>query len=235
MNKYKVIPLSREYITQQASNIRKATQTENIFVFPIERIIETLLECMGGNLEILEDHELPSNIPARTISYVNDNSNNNLPYTNTIQVKESVYVGATLGNPEDRFTLAHEMGHAFLFHGYINNNYVCKEEEEIPTKEDPEWQADTFAKELLAPSYLFNGRNHEEIAIKCKLPLKYALQQSDLVIVESFIKYELDPNLGQVFKNKNYVVNYPEIPFPLDQLLLIPSNAPIFRKLIIKK
>ena len=179
-------------------------------------------------LEILEDHELPSNIPARTISYVNDNSNNNLPYTNTIQVKESVYVGATLGNPEDRFTLAHEMGHAFLFHGYINNNYVCKEEEEIPTKEDPEWQADTFAKELLAPSYFFTIFDPIFLAKVCKTPIKYVKEQSDYILAKEIIESGLKKSH---IKKSDYIVNYQEIPYPFEQLLLIPLNSPFYKKL----
>lgn len=58
MNKYKVIPLSREYITQKAIRIREATKTEIDFLFPVEKMIEYLLECMEGSLEIIEDNKL---------------------------------------------------------------------------------------------------------------------------------------------------------------------------------
>lgn len=212
---YKVLARKREDITLMARRIRKITKTLDRPFFPILHFVEYVFyECF----DVVTDSEFSEELQGLTY-----------PLSYTIQLKESVYNGLLKDNPQDRFTLAHELGHLLMHDSYIKTNEI------LNTKEDPEWQADTFAKELLAPSYLFNGTNSEEIALKCKIPLKYALQQSDLVIAESFIKQELAPNLGQLFKNKNYVVNYPEVPFPLDQLLLIPSNAPIFRKLIIKK
>lgn len=233
MNKYKVIPLSREYITQKAIRIREATKTEIDFLFPVEKMIEYLLECMEGSLEIIEDNKLPNNIPAKTIQYPNINSQKNLPYT-IIQVKESVYLGAIEENPEDRFTLAHEIGHAFLLHGCMCNN-ICKKNEIIPPIEDPEWQADTFAKELLAPSYLYSIYNHNFIAKVCKIPIEYAKQQSDYVLATEMLEHTLNRKQKSNY-NSNYIINKEqEVPFPLDQTLLVPLNSPFFRKLRITK
>ena len=230
MSKYKVPPLSREYISLQASNIRKVTKTEDDFLFPVENLIEILLECIGGNTEVLEDKELPSNIPAKTISYPNINLIKDIPYT-VIQMKKNVYLGAIAGNPEDRFTLAHELGHAFLLHGCVNNDYVCKKDEIMSSKENPEWQADIFAKELLAPSHLFKRFNHNFIAKVCNIPIKYAKEQSDYIIAEELIEISLRKTYS---KNSEYVINNNEIPYPLDQTLLVPLNSPFFRKLRIK-
>lgn len=234
MNKSRVIPLSREYINQKALRIRQATKTEIDFLFLIEETIEVLLECMEGSLEIVEDDKLPYNIPARTVSYPNINSNKYFPYT-IIQIKESVYLGAISGNPEDRFTLAHEMGHAFLLHGCTENK-VCGIDKNILPTEDPEWQADTFAKELLAPSYFFDGANYKEIAQKCKIPQNYALEQQNFVLSDTFIKMLCNSNIKNNFLNKDYYIAVGERkPFPPDLELLVPHNNPVFRRLRIKK
>jgi hypothetical protein len=226
MNKSRVIPLSREYINQKALRIRQATKTEIDFLFPIEETIEVLLECMEGSLEIVEDDKLPYNIPAKTVSYPNINSNKYFPYT-IIQIKESVYLGAISGNPEDRFTLAHEMGHAFLLHGCTENK-VCGIDENILPTEDPEWQADTFAKELLAPSYFFTIFDPIFLAKVCKTPIKYVKEQSDYILAKEIIESGLKKSH---IKKSDYIVNYQEIPYPFEQLLLIPLNSPFYKKL----
>ena len=61
--------------------------------------------------EVVEDNELPSNKPAITVAIPNPD-NEIWPCINIIKVKESVYNGAILGNPKDRFTMTHEFAHA---------------------------------------------------------------------------------------------------------------------------
>jgi hypothetical protein len=39
----------------------------------------------------------------------------------------------------------------------------------IPRYRDPEWQANTFAGELMAPYELVKDMSAEEIAVKCKM------------------------------------------------------------------
>lgn len=89
-------------------------------------------------LQILEDWELPNDY-AQT-----------RPQSCLMQVRESVYEGARAGNPRDRFTLAHELGHLFLHQGVTA---YARSENSPPHKvyEDSEWQADTFAAEFLMP------------------------------------------------------------------------------------
>lgn len=58
-------------------------------------------------------------------------------------------------------------GHLFL---HENETIVlCRLDptEKLKPYEDPEWQADAFAGELLAPSYLVKGLSEYEIQIKC--------------------------------------------------------------------
>lgn len=88
-------------------------------------------------LEILGDHELPDDY-ARTY-----------PESALMQVRESVYMGARSGNPRDRFTLAHELGHLFLHQGVTA--YARSEGAPHRPYEDSEWQANTYAAEFLMP------------------------------------------------------------------------------------
>lgn len=185
MNPKTVPPLSREHIVEQAIQMRIATQKDNCLVFPIVEIIEPVLECMNGSLEVVEDNELPSNQPAKIVAIPNTD-NEIWPCINVIKVKESVYNGAILGNPEDRFTMAHELAHAFLFHGCPQSNINYTNNPKC-SKEDPEWQADIFAINLLAPIRFFNGTNHEKIAKLCKVPLKYATWQNDFIVADRFL------------------------------------------------
>ncbi len=227
MSKCRVISLSREFINKKALQIRYAIRAENFFMFPIEKIIEPLIDCLEGRIEILEDKKLPQNIPAQTIFYPNCNSERRLPYA-VMQIKESVYLGAVSGNPEDRFTLAHEAGHVFLLHSPIGNN-ASETNENISLTEDPEWQSDTFAKELLAPSYLFAKFKPDILAKLCKIPVRYAKEQSDYVISNSFFKYIIEQQLR--YKKCNYAIKYDELPYSYEQLLQIPDDSPFFREL----
>lgn len=75
------------------------------------------------------------------------------PDQQIILIREDVYIGASQGRGRDRFTMAHELGH-LIFHG---GNYLARLDPKSmyePTHkkyEDSEWQANTFASELLMP------------------------------------------------------------------------------------
>ncbi|MCM3625603.1 hypothetical protein HN020_14990 [Brevibacillus borstelensis] len=42
-----------------------------------------------------------------------------------------------------------------------------EKEEEIPAFKNPEWQANTFAAELLAPPHIIKGLSAAEVALTC--------------------------------------------------------------------
>lgn len=68
---------------------------------------------------------------------------------NTIEIREDVYYRACDGNCRDIFTIAHELGHYFLH----SKQKVEMARSSLPVKayENPEWQANVFAAELLMP------------------------------------------------------------------------------------
>lgn len=79
----------------------------------------------------------------------------------TMYVKEEIYDKALLNNGRARFTLAHEGGHVLMhckedaiLQRLERSDVLCSSmENEI----NPEWQADQFAAELLAPLRLIKG------------------------------------------------------------------------------
>ena len=98
-------------------------------------------------------------------TYGTTNTSNNI-----MRIREDVYNGAVDGIPRDRFTLCHELGH-YLLH---QPEYVSYARGDIPTYCQPEWQANTFAAELMAPYYLVKNMSISEISSKCGMSKKAA-------------------------------------------------------------
>lgn len=150
-----VRPLSRSNIAAITNSIRKTLKAENIEYFPIVNFIELVL-ChpeIGIELEIVDVSEMDN------VYALADTTRN------CLRIREDVYEGAVAGKPRDRFTLCHEVGH-FILH---QPDCVEFARGNIPTYRDPEWQANTFAGELMAPSSLIlqNKLSPEEISEKC--------------------------------------------------------------------
>ena len=70
--------------------------------------------------------------------------------SNTIYISETTYNGAKLGNPKDRFTITHEFAHYLLT--YVLKIETKKVNRRIYAFENPEWQANFLASELLVPT-----------------------------------------------------------------------------------
>lgn len=133
--------------------LRKLLGFENELFFPIVHFIEWVIADpeSGMDFEILTKEEMQD-----TYGTTNTGSNK-------MRIREDVYEGAIKGNPRDRFTLCHELGHYFLHQpesiSYARGN--------IPAYRNPEWQANTFAAELMAPYDLVKNMSANEIAEKC--------------------------------------------------------------------
>lgn len=146
-------PRSRESIRKMTKWIRKQLNMEDELYFPIVEVIELL----AADDEEKFDYEIVS--PNEMVdTYGTTNT-----YSNIMRIRENVYEGAVKGNPRDRFTLCHEFGHWFLH----QPESVSFARGTIPTYCDPEWQANTFAAELMIPSYLVQDMSLEDIVDKC--------------------------------------------------------------------
>ena len=90
-----------------------------------------------------------------------------------MRIRSDVYEGAVKGRPRDRFTLCHELGH-YILH---QPEFMSYARGDIPRYRQPEWQANTFAGELMAPYDLVKDMSIEEIMKKCGMSRQAATIQ----------------------------------------------------------
>ena len=147
------VGLSRYQIRKITNIVRESLGLEDQLFFPIVEVIELMASDDNNdfNYEILSEHEM-------TDTYGTTNT-----WTNTMKIREDVYEGAVNGRARDRFTLCHELGHYFLHRPEMISNARGK----VPTFRNPEWQANTFAGEIMAPCNLIYNMTIEEISEEC--------------------------------------------------------------------
>ena len=168
MSNARAIGMSRDKISDITQIVRASFGLEDKLYFPIVPCIEVMAEddSIDFNFEIVDPKEL-------SYTYAMTNTEENVMY-----IREDVYKRAADGSARDRFTLCHELGHFFLHRpGTISNARGV-----IPKYCDPEWQADTFAGELMASRKLIKGLSPKEIAKKCGMSLTAATIQYNVSI-----------------------------------------------------
>jgi len=147
------LALSRQKIRGFTEHIRKVCNLQNVTYFPIVQFIEWCLPEMDPEFKFII-------VP---ISEMRDSYGLTNTSRHEMRIREDVYEAACAGNPRHRFTLCHELGH-YLLH---QPEFISMARGEVPKYCDPEWQANTFAGELMAPHELVRGMAVEEIAVKC--------------------------------------------------------------------
>ncbi len=161
---YKATPTSRRRIEDYANQIRERCGFQDTKCFPIMHFLEIVLARFfpDMSLVIVEPEDMPFK-EAETV-----------PGQSLIRIRQDVYDAATEGNGRARFTIAHEVGH-FLMHT-PDSIVLCRMETGTAMKayEDPEWQANTFAGYLLAPTALAAGLTWREIGQQFQLSEKAA-------------------------------------------------------------
>lgn len=158
MDQVAVVPMSRKNIRDMVKVFRDASGLETVLYFPIVPFIELVLPTFGLEYEIISVTEMGD---AYGVTHTG---------ANIMKIREDVYIRAIAGNPRDRFTLCHELGH-FILH---TPERVTFARGVVPTYMQPEWQANAFAGELMAPKELVMGMWPDEIAEKCGMSLKAA-------------------------------------------------------------
>lgn len=129
----------------------------NCVYFPVIKFFELILPTLVEDFtyEIVEYSQMP------------DKEGETTPSQNIIRIREDVYEKTVQGDGRARFTILHEIGH-LLMH---DNDRValCRKSKDAPLKayEDPEWQADVFAGELLIAEHLVKNMSVKEIEICC--------------------------------------------------------------------
>ncbi|MBP2659688.1 MAG: ImmA/IrrE family metallo-endopeptidase [Firmicutes bacterium] len=152
--------LSRVKIRNLTRELREMVGVQKDLYFPIVPFIEWVLGDPDNDFsyEIIPVTEMKD-------TYGTTNTESNI-----MRIREDVYVGAIERNPRDRFTLCHELGH-FLLH---QPQFISFARGGVPVYRQPEWQANTFAAELMAPYDLVKDMSPDEISVKCGMSMMAA-------------------------------------------------------------
>ena len=154
MERYAAEPKSGKDIARFVTKVRGALGLENVQWLDVVRLLEYMPFLFPGFcFKIAAEDELPPSVQANTD-----------PVKRIIRVRRSVYDGAYEGKARDRFTIAHELGHFFLMCKFGVRFSRAAPDAKLPPYIDPEWQANCFAGELLAPSHLIRGMTAEEVS-----------------------------------------------------------------------
>lgn len=157
-------PTSRIKLRALARKTRSLADAAEDQPFPVVKFLEKVMLWLDYEMDIVPDSEMEENY-AETI-----------PSLRIFRIRESVYENAIRGYHRDRFTIAHEIAH-LLFHDDITVTYA-RNEKTIPAYMDPEWQANTFAAELLVPHTQISEMSAEEISKKYGVSKKVAQIQA---------------------------------------------------------
>lgn len=159
-------PLSRNRLRKLAYKFRKLFGFENKLEFPIVQVIELLSNKGIFNLEICSIDEMGTKY------------GETVPAENLIKLREDIYEKACNNDGFSRSTCSHELLH-WLMHGEETVSF-CRKEEDLKKRqayEDPEWQTNCFAGELLVPKHLVKGMSIEEVMEKCNVTYSMAKYQ----------------------------------------------------------
>ena len=150
-----VSPKSAADIRFWAERIRKMFFPHGHKFIDIAKLIDCEMPVAyeNFNCEIVTDDELPG----REAEFD--------PFAFCIRIRESVYLGACEMDGHCRFTLAHELGHLFLHRDQTLAFGFPIRGGEIPYYRNSEWQADTFARNLLVPVEMARGMTVDAISM----------------------------------------------------------------------
>ncbi len=145
-----VAPLSLSQIRKKVKDFKELLGLRHDDYIDVLRILEFVLTSIGVELEIVPKGDMK------------DNHGETLIGKNTIKIREDVYERAYAGYGRDRLTIAHEIGHLIL-HRPENISLTRADNVNIPAYLNPEWQANAFAGELLAPYEVIKDKSLPEI------------------------------------------------------------------------
>lgn len=132
-----VLPMSAGSLEAYAQNVRDALGFRSLPRIDCEAVFDLILPqaLPGFEYELRERSEM-----LNAEGYA-------APDERRIILREDVFLGACEGRGRDRFTAAHEIGHVLL---HSSDRLVhARSNGRPPAYACPEWQANTFASELL--------------------------------------------------------------------------------------
>ena len=153
---YKTDPISTSELRLIAKKVRQKFNLDKSLYFPILTIVDDF--CIDGLLDYQVLSEDDERLPKDVLSSYSIQDN-------LILIKESVYREVCNNVGRSRFTLAHEFAHYLLF--YIKKFHYSETLEKPKAYEDPEWQANMLASELLVPFDETKEMNIKDIEDTC--------------------------------------------------------------------
>lgn len=150
-------PTSRVNIRNLSNFLREKFGMFDQKYFPVVEVLELILPQLYKDFH----YEIES------IKDMGSRHGETIPQKSLIRIREDVYLNACDGIGRDRFTIAHEIGHLFMHHPKNMSLARTDKKQSIPKYCDPEWQAHTFAGELLAPPHIINGLSIPAIMKYC--------------------------------------------------------------------
>lgn len=163
---FKARPLSNKKICDFAKQFKKILGIKNDVPIDILFILEIAMPLLDSdfNFSIRQKEDMAVDAHA----YIDHD-------TKEIVILDEIYIRAVKGHGRDRFTIAHEIAH-YLLH---DKNVLTRafENEKIKTFEDPEWQANAFAGELLCPAEVAKNMSIDEIVKKYGISVSAARVQ----------------------------------------------------------
>jgi Zn-dependent peptidase ImmA (M78 family) len=161
---YVAKPTSRKNIRELTNAIRRLVGMYDEKHFPVIHLLELGLHYLYPDFsyEIVAPNEMKNEYG---VTY---------PERNLIRLREDVYENAISGSARDRFTVAHEIGHLIMHRPGSIALARAQHIATIPPYKEPEWQANTFAAELLAPPHNIKGLSIKEVSLSCGVSLDVA-------------------------------------------------------------
>lgn len=142
----KVAPLSAYKIREKATLFRETIGQKKAYV-NVVALLDFLQDIGFLEFAVVEDHDLGEE---EAVTY---------PDKRFMLIKQTVYDKAAEGDGHCRFTIAHELGHLWMHRGQASYARGTTGRHQI--FEDSEWQADTFASELLIDQRLIPANADE--------------------------------------------------------------------------
>lgn len=153
---YEVRHKTKLQISQYAQYVRNQCNVHNYYV-DIVKIVEDLFPKFVPNYNFRVVNDDDKDIDMDGILAYTEAKNGEI----TMYVRETIYDEALRDNGRARFTLAHEGGHVLM---HCNQDVILRRIDmykelhiSLENERNPEWQADQFAAELLAPLYMVKG------------------------------------------------------------------------------
>lgn len=166
---YKTKRLSRKNIRQFAVVFRNIFGVEQDAPFPVLQALERVPDIFKGSVIcVVEDSDLPPNIPARCTPLSDGGF--------LIEVSQTVYDGAYCRNVGAYLShICHEICHVFLFTlGYTPVYERSFHNREVRPCESVEWQAKALCGEIMMPYEATKNLSAEQIAQKYHVSLEAA-------------------------------------------------------------